>query len=149
MSDIGNWFKYLHFCTCKSWLERGRAEYCFGCIIMYLMTDQVKPGHLRLSWRGLSETKTCFYPVAFVFPSWLNCKVRNCLMRILRKLIECSVTYFQFICFMVVLRIFLFYIWAQIETDYSLISCDIFIFRPWLTSSGHFLLKTRDFPVLF
>ena len=57
---------------------------------------------------------------------------------------ECKVACFQFICSMVVLSIFLFYIWAQIEIDCDLISCDIFIFQPRVTSSGHSLLKSRD-----
>ena len=26
----------------------GEAGYCFACMIMYLKTDQVKPGHLKL-----------------------------------------------------------------------------------------------------
>ena len=86
---------------------------------------------------------TCFYPIVLVSSSLLSRKVQNNLMRIPMKKIECSVTCFQFICFMVFLRIFLlFYIWAQI--DYDLISCDIFIFRPRVTSSGHSLLKSRN-----
>ena len=35
-------------------------------MIMDLMTHQVKSGHLKMSWRGLSERKkACFYPVVF------------------------------------------------------------------------------------
>ena len=47
MADIGNWFKYPHFCTCKSWLEGDWI--LFHLYNRVFEADQVKPRHLKLS----------------------------------------------------------------------------------------------------
>ena len=61
------------------------------------------------------------------------------------KKIEFSVTCFHSYALWLFKEIFLsfFYIWVHIEIDYDLIACDVFIFRPKETSSGHSLMKRK------